>query len=154
MPDGDSLLSALRDALRLGSRPYREELAHLELTARQAALLLAVEAHPGRGVKFAAGQIGADLPTCSALVVRLEERALVERRADPGDRRRTMLYVTPDARTLIDAVLAARAAADERISAAAGDELALLRKLLARLTDRLGGPHVIEDDGRPARMEV
>jgi len=148
VPEADGLLSALRHAFRLGSRPYRADLAHLDLTARQAALLLAVEGHPGHGVKFAAGQIGADVPTCSALVTRLEERSLIERRADPADRRRTMLFVTPDALPLVDAVLAARAAADERMTMAAGADLPLLRQLLTDLADRLSAPPSTESEKR------
>lgn len=137
MPPDDNLLTLLRNVYRLSARHYREELGHLHLTARQAALLLAIEEHPGHGVRFAATQIGADLATCSALVARLEDGGLVERRAHPEDRRRTMLNVTPSARPLVEAVLEARAAADARIVAAAGNDLPRLRTLLARLADRL-----------------
>ncbi len=135
-----SLFVALRDAFRLGARRYREELSHLDLTARQASLLIAIRAHPGHGVKFAAGQIGADVPTCSALVARLVDRGLVERRGHPVDRRRTMLYVTAEAGPLIETVEGARAAADRRLAAAAGSDLPRLLRLLARLSERLSEP--------------
>lgn len=138
--DGPGLFAALRDAFRLGARSYREELAHLDLTPRQAALLVAIRSHPGHGVKFAAGQIGADVPTCSALVARLVERGLVERRAHPGDRRRTMLYVTSEAVALIETVERARAVADRRLAAAAGSDLPRLLRLLERLSERLSEP--------------
>ena len=135
----NQLLTNLRMAARLGARQYRDELAHLDLTSRQASLLLAIEANPGGGVRDAAEEIGADLPTCSSLVARLEDRHLIERRADSTDRRRTRLYVVPEARALVRAVRAAHTAAEERIAAAAGaegDRLAeMLERLIARLQD-------------------
>jgi len=137
MADDRRLLTALRVTHRLGMRQYREELRHLDLTPRQAAVLLAIETNPGHGVRFVAQQIGSDLPTCSALVARLEERALIERRPDPDDRRRTKLFAAEAARPLIDVMLTAQAAAERRMAAAAGDDADLLRALLDRLAARL-----------------
>jgi DNA-binding MarR family transcriptional regulator len=136
-PALDSLFWALQRAYRLSLREYRERLTHFDLTARQAALLLSVRTHPGRGVRFASEAIGADLPTCSALVARLEERRLLARRSDPGDRRRTCLYLTPAAEEIVETVDAAQRAADERIAAAIGPDAGALRPLLVRLCERL-----------------
>ncbi len=135
--DGDSLFATLQRAYRLGRREYRERLAHLDLTAKQAKLLLTLNTSPGRGVRFAAEAIGADIPTCSALVARLEEDGLVRRTADPDDRRRTRLYLTTEAEAIVEAVKAAEGAAEERLAAAAGADAGQLLLLLARLCQRL-----------------
>jgi DNA-binding MarR family transcriptional regulator len=133
----DSLFLALRQAYRLGGREYREGLHRHGLTARQATALLAIRRHPGEGVRFLADRIDADLPTCSALVAKLEARGLVERRDDPADRRRTCLYLTAEAEDVARAVARARRAADARIEAAIGADAEPLRALLTHLTERL-----------------
>jgi DNA-binding MarR family transcriptional regulator len=136
-PRSESLFLALRQAYRLGGREYREGLRRHGLTARQATALLAIRRNPGEGVRFLADRIDADLPTCSALVTKLEARGLVERRDDPGDRRRTCLYVTAEAEDVARAVARARRAADARIEAVIGPEAPALRALLGQLIDRL-----------------
>jgi DNA-binding MarR family transcriptional regulator len=136
-PQSEGIFWALQRAFRLSLREYRERLNQFDLTARQAALLLSVDANPGHGVRFASVAIGADFPTCSALVGRLEERGLIERRSDPDDRRRTRLYLTPAAAEIVAAVEAAQQAADARIATALGPDAETLRPLLLRLSERL-----------------
>jgi DNA-binding MarR family transcriptional regulator len=128
-----SLVATLQRANRLSVREYRGELARLGLTARQAAVLLAVHAEPGAGVTEAAEQVGADMPTASALVAKMEERQLIARRDDPDDRRRSRLFLTDAGVALVRPVTAARDAADARIASAAGSEAPALRLILSRL---------------------
>ena len=106
-----SLAATLQRAHRLSVRQYRSELTRLGLTARQAAVLLAVYAEPGMGVTDAAEQVGADLPTTSALVA---------------------------------PVMAARDAADARITLAAGDDAEALRAILAHLIAGLTGAGTVQ----------
>jgi DNA-binding MarR family transcriptional regulator len=134
----DSLLGALRRALSAARREYRDELAHLDLTARQAAVLLAIQADPGVGLNGVAEAVAADAPTCSALVDRLVERGLVVRGPDPRDRRRTSLTLTRDARDIAGRIAASRHAAEARIVAAIGPDTALqLHTLLVTLAEQL-----------------
>jgi MarR family transcriptional regulator, repressor for mepA len=136
--ESGSLLSALRRAYQLGRRRYREHLAHLDLTPRQGALILAVQETPGIGLGAASEAIGADAATCSALVERLVERRLVDRRPDATDRRRTCLYLTDDATQIADGISASRRAAEEQMVAAIGaDAAGQLRSLLEEMTARL-----------------
>jgi DNA-binding MarR family transcriptional regulator len=132
-----SLLSTLRHAYRLSSQEYREHLRPFDLTARQAAALLAIQQSPGEGLRTLAEEIDIDLASCSVLVSRLEARGLVSRVPDEADRRRTCLHVTDEARTVLAEVAEARAAADAKISAALGSDAAVLRRVLERLSRQL-----------------
>lgn len=71
---------------------------------------------------------------------RLEEAGLVARRADPNDRRGTLVRLTPKGKALIDAAASKHVANEERLvsalSAAEQRQLSeLLRKLLFSLRD-------------------
>lgn len=74
---------------------------------------------------------------------RLEERGLVKRKADPDDRRGTLVCLTAKGKTLIEAAAAKhvqneKALLDEALTAAEQKQLdMLLRKLLANLEARL-----------------
>jgi len=67
------------------------------LTGSQVELLRLVEAQPGVGVRDAATALHLAPNTVSTLVGGLAALDLVERRADPGDRRAARLYLTPAA---------------------------------------------------------
>lgn len=75
---------------RLGGSDLRALIALLD--AERAG----VAATPG----WLAGQLQISSASTTALVDRLTERDLLERRADPGDRRRTLLAVTEGAREM------------------------------------------------------
>jgi len=134
-----TLHGALRRAFRAATSEYREHLAHLGLTARQAAVILAVEATPGLGLTAVAQAVGADQATISELVDRLVERRLFTRETDPTDRRRTCLRLTPAAIAVADDIRQARAAMEKRLEGVLGAEKArMLLELLNDLTERLG----------------
>jgi DNA-binding MarR family transcriptional regulator len=133
----DSLFLALRQAYRLGGREYRDHIKQYGLTPRQATALLAIRRHPGEGISSLSEATRADLATCSVLVAKLEALGLVRREPDPGDRRRTRLFLTSEADEVTRALFRARRAADARIEAAIGDDAPQLRALLARLAARL-----------------
>jgi DNA-binding MarR family transcriptional regulator len=48
-----------------------------------------------------ASRLGLTLPTVSGVLADLDRAGFVERRPDPGDRRRTIVQITPDKSTLI-----------------------------------------------------
>ena len=65
---------------------------------------------------------------------RLEERSLVERSADPNDRRGLRVHLTPEGLSLIDQALEIRfSSAEELASRLADDELDQLARLLRKL---------------------
>lgn len=74
---------------------------------------------------------------------RLEERGLVERRPDPGDRRAVLVELTDKGRELVDAAVAANTRAEGELLDGLGEREAealarLLQRLLARLEDPSG----------------
>jgi DNA-binding MarR family transcriptional regulator len=137
-----TILSALRRTYRRTRREYSDRLAPLDLTPRQAAVILALAAQPGARLGALAQQVGADQPTISALVDRLVERSLVMREADPADRRRASLRLTPTAESLAGDIQQIRAAVDQQLVELLGEAparqlLDLLNELAADLDQEL-----------------
>jgi len=66
-----------------------------ELSVAQLRVLLRVRRRPGIGLSAVADHVGISMPAASALVDRLVRAGLVERSADPDERRRIQLRLTP-----------------------------------------------------------
>jgi DNA-binding MarR family transcriptional regulator len=78
--------------------------------------------------------------SATSLVDELVERGLVERLADPSDRRAVTVAVTPGGADLLDQLVERRrAAAGDLATALDGRELRTLRDLLRRLDAAAGG---------------
>jgi DNA-binding MarR family transcriptional regulator len=75
---------------------------------RHVAALMQVVADEGMSVSTLAARLEISLATASQLVTDLEEKDLVERFADPADRRRTLLRVADAHRQLADTLLDTR----------------------------------------------
>ncbi|MDR7416095.1 MAG: MarR family transcriptional regulator [Armatimonadota bacterium] len=58
--------------------------------------------HPGASLQALAEHLGVTPPTASALVERLVQRGLVRRTADPRERRRVVLELTPAGARLLE----------------------------------------------------
>jgi DNA-binding MarR family transcriptional regulator len=134
----ERLALLLRRAARGASRLYRERVADLDLTYRQAAAVHAVTEAPGMTLGALAEALGADQATASALVDRLLSAGLVRRETDPSDRRRAMLFPTRRALRLGRRIQQARRETEVFLEEALGPERAAeLRRLLEHLTARL-----------------
>jgi len=87
-----------REAWALLTRLFKAEkgkhLAALELTMPQAQLLLNLDPDRPVPMNTLADTLGCDASNVTGLVDRLESRRLIERRADPADRRVKMIAVT------------------------------------------------------------
>jgi DNA-binding MarR family transcriptional regulator len=110
--------------------------ADLGLTPQQAHALRCLDPGQPLPMRDLAGQLMCDASTVTGLVDRLEERALVERRPDPGDRRVKALVLT-------DAGIAARQRLIEVLTTGAPHRSSLdaaqraqLRDLLRQIVDR------------------
>ena len=109
------------------------------VTRAQWKLLFRLERNPGLRQIELADMLDIEPITLSRIVDRLEEGGLVERVADPADRRAWRLHVTAKAQPLIEKL---RAVADEMISEAfAGidpHDIAIARAVLARVRENAG----------------
>jgi DNA-binding MarR family transcriptional regulator len=135
------LASAWGGVRRRLRRSARAKVGGEPLTGSQVEVLRLVETVPGLGVRDAAAALHLAPNTVSTLVGGLGAAGMLDRRADPDDRRATQLHLTPAATTRLrrwrderDRVLATaleRLDADDR--AALEGSLPALERLLAAL---------------------
>ncbi len=108
------LASQLRIAIARSARRLRQE-AGTDLSPSLTAALATVERHGPVTPSELATRERVQRPTATRIIARLEDAGLVERAADPGDRRSALISVTPAGRELLaaprtpkDAFLSAR----------------------------------------------
>jgi DNA-binding MarR family transcriptional regulator len=95
-PSQQRLIQLLKHAhLALGDTTGRA-LAPFQITGRELAVLVALDAHEPLSQQQAAGQLGVDRTTMVELIDGLEQKHLVERRPDTSDRRRNIVQLTAD----------------------------------------------------------
>ncbi|MEV5748527.1 MarR family transcriptional regulator [Actinoallomurus sp. NPDC052308] len=94
-------------------------------------VLLALGEEPVRTQNALAQAIGADKTRIIGVLDGLQERGLIERRPDPGDRRVRLLSLTPEGRRVRDSVQAGIRERENRLLARlpAADRAAFLRAL-------------------------
>ena len=86
-------------------RTYADQKARLfGMTRAQWAVLLRLERREGLKQSDLAEALDIQPITLTRLVDRLCDNGLIERRADPNDRRAKLLYLTPAARPLLDRI--------------------------------------------------
>ena len=85
-------LSAVRKLLR---KPVEAEFARGNLTGPQRSVMQVLYRAQGCSLKDLSRAVGLAHSTVSGIVDRLAERGLVERQTDPGDRRATIIRVSP-----------------------------------------------------------
>jgi DNA-binding MarR family transcriptional regulator len=128
-------------ATRSATRVYRQRVAELELTERQASAILTFVRTPGITLGKLADTLGADQATASALVDRLLAAQLVRRETHAEDRRRASLHPTDKALRLAKGLEAARQDAEAQIWGALGQaDAEQLIRILSRLIESLGQP--------------
>jgi len=91
----------LNDTARLFRRAFNARMRDSGITALQWRLISYLKRHEGIRQGPLAELIEVEPITLSRMIDRLAEAGLVERRADPTDRRAWQLYLTPRARTLL-----------------------------------------------------
>jgi len=105
----------------LGSTTFRKLLwqksASLDLTYAQSQVLFHVGDHPGCHMGDVAKAFGVTLPAVTHTVDRLEEKQLLSRADDPGDRRAWVLELTPKGATLAAELQAIRMGGLQRVVA-------------------------------------
>ena len=91
--------------------------------------------------------IGVDAPYATLIVDSLEERGLVERQPDPGDRRRKLVSLTPAGSEAVVRVIQIDRQAPPGFAALSATELAALHDMLRRVA---AWRAPASDDGQPA----
>ena len=108
----------IRRAHQLSVAIVMEETAAFDVTPVQFAILNALMDDPGEDQITLAGRVAFDAATSGSVISRLEAKGWVRREADPGDKRRKLLWVTPE-----------------------GEKVALqMKRAVSRVQSRLLGP--------------
>ena len=139
----ENLGSMLADTSRLLRRSFDVRARDIGVTRAQWQVLTTLLRHEGVNQGGLADLLDVDPITVCRMVDRLQDATLVERRADPADRRSWRLFLTPRAHDLLAQL---RPLADALIEEAlAGIDLNdrdRLRDLLDRIRDNLSRPPV------------
>jgi DNA-binding MarR family transcriptional regulator len=129
-------------AARLGYLLKHAQLRYFELqatalepygiTGRQCAVLIAIDDQEPRSQQEVAERLGVDRTTMVGLIDELEAKSLVDRRPDPGDRRKNVVALTATGRETLTAALTATAAVERDFLAALSPaDATTFRRLLA-----------------------
>ncbi len=86
----------IRRAHQLSVALFMEETAGFDVTPVQFAILNALMDDPGEDQITLAGRVAFDAATSGSVIGRLEAKGWVRREADPADRRRKLLWATPE----------------------------------------------------------
>lgn len=132
----DSLQRQLMRVMRTLVFRTQPHPALSDLPIMQVRCLHVIRKEEGQKMHDLADKLEATLPAMSQIVDRLVKRAMVERRADPSDRRVVRLHLTDEARTALEE---ARISRDERLEATlahlAPEEQAQIQEALRLLAD-------------------
>jgi DNA-binding MarR family transcriptional regulator len=136
----------LNDSARLFRRAFNARARDSGMTALQWRLLIYLRRNEGIRQGPLAELIEVEPITLSRMVDRLAEAGLVERRADPADRRAWQLFLAPDAEARLDAFRGtALALVDEATAGMSAEEVDMLYALVERLRANLS--RKVECDG-------
>ena len=108
MPDQPDLLFLLHDVARHIRLDADRRAAAYGLTRAQWVILIWLERQPGLSQKELAEIVEVEPITVGRLIDRLEASSLVERRADPHDRRIWRLHLRPAAHPVLEELQAER----------------------------------------------
>jgi MarR family transcriptional regulator, lower aerobic nicotinate degradation pathway regulator len=86
----------IRRAHQTSMAIFADELAVYEVTALQFAILQALVDEPGADQITVAQRVALDAATSGSVIMRLEERGWLRREASNTDRRRKLLWLTPE----------------------------------------------------------
>lgn len=128
----------LNDSARLFRRAFNARTRDSGITALQWRLITYLKRHEGIRQGPLAELLEVEPITLSRMVDRLVEAGLVERRADPTDRRAWRLYLAPRAADLLDSMREiAQSLTDEATEGLSTDERELLIALVERVRANL-----------------
>jgi DNA-binding MarR family transcriptional regulator len=126
----------IRRAQQIAVSVFTEQLAAFDVTPVQFAILNALMDTPGIDQVTLAGQVAFDAATSGSVIGRLETKGWVRREADPQDRRRKMLWLTPEGeRVTLEMAPQVTRVQDRILQPLAVHEQKLLLDLLSKLVN-------------------
>ena len=149
-----SLGFLLTDAARLLRRRFEQECRDIPMTSAQLQIVVRLKHREGMSQAALAGLLDIEPMTLSRHLDRMEAAGLVERRADPNDRRARRLYITDHARSLLEPMRArVMAIYDEVQAGLSPEQRSALVESLNTIVDNLTAAEVVaetEPEGRKA----
>ncbi len=100
----DLLGFLIQDVARLMSRTFEQQHGDLPITRSQARLLAYISLNEGAKQSEIAALMDVQKITLTKMTNDLETKSLVERRTDPTDRRVRKLYMTEDAKPVLEGI--------------------------------------------------
>ena len=139
----ENLGSMLADTSRILRRSFDVRARDIGVTRAQWQVLTTLLRHEGVNQGGLADLLDVDPITVCRMVDRLQDATLVERRADPADRRSWRLFLTPRAHDLLAQLRPlADALIEEALAGIDLDDRDRLRDLLDRIRENLSRPPV------------
>ena len=137
-PPSQSSGYLVRDAHRAFQRVLEKRIAPFGVTRGQWYFLRVLWSEDGVSQRELSERVGMMEPTTVIALRSMEKAGLIRRVRDTDDKRRTLVWLTAKAKRMRGPMLAlARGITDEGEAGVARDELALTRRVLARMTQNL-----------------
>jgi MarR family transcriptional regulator for hemolysin len=128
----------LHDVTRQIRKHFDRRATRLELTRAQWRALKATSRHEGLSQSELAEYLDMEAIPVGRVIDRLEKTGFVERRADPADRRRWRLYLTPKAHAVVGEMeVIAGELRDDALRGIGRDDLDTLLSVLNRIKENL-----------------
>ena len=141
----DNIGTMLAQVARLMRRSFDERARMIGVTRPQWQVLSLLKRHVGINQGGLADILEVEPITLGRMVDRLQEAQLVERRADPADRRAWRLHLTPKAEDLVEALMPhAEATFEEALEGIEQDRRDQLMNTLDRMRTNLSRKTVAE----------
>ena len=128
----------IRRAHQFSVAVFMEETAEFDVTPVQFSILNALMDTPGADQVTLAARVAFDAATSGSVIGRLEAKGWVRREADPHDRRRKLLWVTPEGERTVQQMKRGVARTQARIL---GPLNAAEREQMVRLLGKLVAGH-------------
>ena len=134
----NSLFYLLHDATRQLRKHFDRRATRLELTRAQWRALKATSRQEGLSQAELADYLDMEAIPVGRVIDRLEKTGFVERRADPTDRRRWRLYLTPKAHAVVGEMEdIATGLREDALRGVERDDLDALMRVLGRIKENL-----------------
>ena len=147
-PD-NTLFYMLHDVTRQIRKHFDRRATRLELTRAQWRALKVTSRHEGLSQSELAEHLDMEAIPVGRVIDRLEKTGFVERRADPADRRRWRLYLTPKAHAIVGEMeVIADELRDDALRGIERNDLDMLMGVLNQIKENLATLDAPQDEER------